>query len=62
MQKEAAAEGDVDGSNTADGEMNLTRMATLRTMETDPSTRGGAGRKISITQNSYTAKSRFIRT
>ncbi|EJS41595.1 tpo4p [Saccharomyces arboricola H-6] len=48
MQKEAEIEGDVDDSNTVNGELNLTRMATLRTMETDPSTRDGPGDKLSL--------------
>ena len=48
MQKEAEAEGDVDDFDTANGEMNLTRMATLRTMETDPSTGGAAGERLAL--------------
>ncbi|CAI4036560.1 hypothetical protein SMKI_15G4080 [Saccharomyces mikatae IFO 1815] len=48
MQKEAETEGDIDELNTADGELNLTRMATLRTMETDPSTREKAGERLSL--------------
>lgn len=39
MEKEAETEGDIDDVNAVDGELNLTRMTTLRTMETDPSTR-----------------------
>ncbi|CAI4052142.1 hypothetical protein SKDZ_15G4090 [Saccharomyces kudriavzevii ZP591] len=48
MQKEAEIEGDIDDTNTVEGELNLTRMTTLRTMETDLSTGEKAGERLSL--------------
>ncbi|AJT79034.1 CDN_1a_G0051220.mRNA.1.CDS.1 [Saccharomyces cerevisiae] len=48
MEKEAETEGDIDDVNAVDGELNLTRMTTLRTMETDPSTREKPGERLSL--------------
>lgn len=48
MEKEAETEGDIDDVNAVDDELNLTRMTTLRTMETDPSTREKPGERLSL--------------